>query len=152
VRQIPLWGAKSELGELGALRSLQLVEAADDKTCWELFAIGVKFVEVEDRIYFIWYVFPDSPPGQKDPHRLERIRFLVQFLDDATAKVYENGDKAVIRDYAASRLAGLLGFSIKRGAEGGTYRPVHPDLGPLMRLPFRELVRQTAAKELAAAK
>lgn len=118
-------------------RLLRLVESADDRACWDALLSVAKAADIVGRWSFIFYICPMGPPDRNDPHRLERIRFLVQFLDDDE-----------VRDDAATSLAGLLGFPVRRHIV--IYYTAHDtDRGPLTRLLFREAMRHFAARELA---
>jgi hypothetical protein len=93
-------------------------------------------------------ISPPPPPDRADAQRLERVRLLIQFIDDRTAEVENDGTKTEVRDYAACQLAGLLGFRVRRMPE--LYRPVYDDTrGPLSRLVVRMMVREAAARALS---
>jgi hypothetical protein len=135
-----------------------LVASGGDRACWDALLALAKAAGADDRVIFIRQVVPRRLPDPNDPQRRERIRFLLQFLDDR-AKVVEryesqpegSEERPVIevRDYAASRLASLLDFPVRRIPY--SYHPVHDaTLGPFARLWLREAVRRAAAPELAA--
>jgi hypothetical protein len=132
----------------------QLVESVDDRASWDALLAAAKAVGVESRMNFLREIGPDRPPDERDPKRLERIRFLVQFLDDRDAEADDDGTRTEIRDYAAARLAGLFGFIVQRELLEELYwRPVYDaTLGPFSRLILREAVRQAAARELVTGK
>jgi hypothetical protein len=130
-----------------AHRLVLLTEAAGDRGSWDSLATAARAASVEDRMRIIRAITPWRPPHLADPHRLERVRFLVQFLDDQTAEIDGDGKSTEVRDYAASQLAGLVGFQVER--ESDFYRPVYDaDRGPLARLVFRVMVTQAATQEL----
>ena len=132
-------------------RLVRLTEVADDRACWDALASATRAGGIEFRMGVISQISPPRPPDQADPQRLERVRFLVQFLDDRTTEIDEDGTRTEVRDYAASQLAGVLRFRVRRMSE--LYRPVYDnDRGPLSRLLVRAVVWQAAAQNLAAKK
>ncbi|MDB5310595.1 MAG: hypothetical protein JWO38_4797 [Gemmataceae bacterium] len=135
-----------ELGDPTPL--VALVARARDRDCWDALAAAVRTVPYDMRRHFLRHLGPPVPPGRPDPLRRERIRFLVEFLDDRTAGLgEEEGDRVEIRDFATSQLMGVLGFPVERDSENGVEHD--PALGPLMRFVLRGAVRQAAGRELA---
>ncbi|QJW93326.1 hypothetical protein [Frigoriglobus tundricola] len=131
----------------GAYEFARLTEAADDRACWDALALVTKNVSVESRMKLIWGIEPEGPPDRKDPRRLHRIRFLVQFLGDRIVEVDEEGTRTEVRDYAATQLAGVLGFTMKR--REFNYTPVHDgSRGVFSRSYFRAAVWEAAVREL----
>lgn len=153
LKRIESQGRKAKLEWDASSTLCRLVEAAGDRACWDALLAATKAVGVEYRMVFIEEVVPHRLPDPKDPQRRERIRFLLQFLDDRTAEVkkLESGTEVTeVRDYAATMLAGELDFPVRRTYH---YQPTHDTtLGPFSRLFLREAVRQTATRELAAGK
>ncbi len=133
-------------------RLVRLIEAADDPACWGALASAVRACGVAFRTDVMSQITPPQPPDRADAQRLERIRFLAQFLNDRTAEIDpEDGTVVETRDYVASQLAGLLGFRVKRMLD--IYQPVYDrSRGPLSRLFVRTVVWQAAARELAVKK
>lgn len=86
--------------DIGA-RPGELVTAAGDRACWDALIAAAKAVEVEGRMDFIGCVMPHRLPDPKDPQRRERIRFLLQFLDDRTTEVKDFG--AAARELATGK-------------------------------------------------
>ncbi len=128
-------------------RLVRLIDAADDRECWDALASVARVRGVGFRLDVIRAIRPDVPPDRPDPQRLERVRFLVPFLDDRADYDYEDGTRVEVRDLAATQLAGLLGFCVRRDVD--RYRPVYEsDRGPLSYLFIRAAVWQAAVREL----
>lgn len=134
-------------GDLGEL--LPLVERSADRECWDTLVAAVKKAPFGLRTYIIRDVGWVSPPGKKDPSRLERIRFLVQFLDDRIAEEDDTEDWSMveIRDHAAAQLAGRLGIPVRRN-DADIVIP-NKNAGAVSRFLLRVMVRQAAERELA---
>jgi hypothetical protein len=125
-----------------------LVERADDRACWHALIEVARQIPVEERMGIVGNVGLVDPPDRDDPARMLRIRFLLQFMDDRSTHIDTDGSRIEVRDYAASRLAGLLRFRVNRLV--GLSSVEHDStLGPQSRLVFRAAVRQAAEKELA---
>jgi hypothetical protein len=127
-----------------------LVEKAADEGCWDALAAAAKRVPCGVRMELIRVVGWWDPPSRKDPIRRDRIRFLVQFLDDrSTAPDDDDLDWKMVevRDYTVEVVAGLFGLRVWRNW-GNT---VVPDRhrGPISQLVFRETVRLLAEQELS---
>lgn len=130
---------------------LSLLEKADSPECWIAFASAIKRQPFEKRMTAIRAVGSLDPPDKVDPIRRGRLVFLMRFLDDQTTEKLDDDEAwsmVEVRDFAATHLAGLLRFHVKR--THGDYMVEHDrNLGPISRLIFREAVRQAAEKELA---
>jgi hypothetical protein len=82
--------------------------------------------------------------------RLERVRFLMRFMNDQTTAAGAD-EPSMVCDYATTQLAGLLGFRVRRSPD--LYQPLHDTgRGPVSRLVFRAAVWQAATQALAAKK
>jgi hypothetical protein len=153
LKRIEGQGGNANVGRHIAGTLCKLVETTGDIACWDALIAAAKAVGVDDRMAFVGGVVPHRLPDPKDPQRLERIRFLLQFLDDRTAEVDDFGSGPIVtevRDYAATMLAGELDFPVRRTF---FFQPVHDaTLGPFSRLWLRVAVRQAATRELAAGK
>lgn len=128
---------------------VRLVESADDRECWAALVTALPKLTVDDRRAVIWAVSDTPAAGAADPHRRERLRVLRVFLDDPAQVVDEydeRGIKTEVRDYAADRLASLLGFWPKYDDEIGN--EVNRERGPLCRAILRAAVRHAAEREL----
>ncbi|MDY3555394.1 hypothetical protein R5W24_004537 [Gemmata sp. JC717] len=129
-------------------RLVRLAEAADDRGCWEALASATRAVGVGCRMDAIRHIVPCAPPDRPDPMRHERTRFLMPFLDDRTVDKDGDGTGPEVRDYAASQLAGLLGFRVQR--DPFLYRPVFDaERDPISRVIFRMAARRAGARVLA---
>lgn len=130
---------------------LELAERANDLECWNvLFAIYGK-MSVESRIDTIWHLGSISPLVTDDPIRRQRLRFLLEALDDRSIDPKEVKDEwTELRDFAAQQLAGLLRFPVNRLYIGSVW--YDKQLGGLSRFVLREFVRQVATRELAVGK
>ncbi|HEY1186535.1 MAG TPA: hypothetical protein VGE74_02710 [Gemmata sp.] len=144
-RSARLWGPTSAPME----RIEKLVSLADQPACWDRLADIFRAMNADTRVAELWGFHLHGPPDRPDPHRREAIRFLVRFLDDRSVSTDEDGVPIVVCDTAATQLAGLLGFPVKRLTL--TYWPAHDfTRGPFSRAFFRAVVWQAAARELAA--
>jgi hypothetical protein len=123
------------------------VFGTDDRECWDLLLTITKRLPVGDRSSMLHFAegYPRNRPP--DPNRLERLRFLLQFLGDHE-RIYDDDEmKYEMRDAAAYHLAGLLGVKMRRHPHG--ILTPYPDRGPLSRLFFREMLRELATREVA---
>ena len=128
---------------------LGLIELAGDRVCWDALAAAAPKLPVEKRHSLIFALGGEPVLGQADLHRRERLRLLVGFLRDTTPVVDRNGDEVVstpVCDYAADRLAQLLGFWPRDEEPLFFDRAV--ERGPLTRIILRLAVRQAAEREL----
>src|SRR5262249_37115435 len=99
-----------------AAGAILLVERSGDPACWDALAAATTRAPFEERTGIIRARGTRAPPDRPDPIRRERLRFLVRFLDDRTSERTEMEwcDGIEVRDFAASQLAGLLGFRVRR--------------------------------------
>ncbi len=128
----------------------RLTEAAGDPACWEALATAGKYLSAGSRLNLIYLVSADRPPDREDTHRLARIRFLAQFLDDPAPEVCAAWDGVQVRDHAASRLAVLLQIHV--GIPGSRCAYPGETRGSLERFFIRAVVWQAAEKELVRGK
>lgn len=130
---------------------IRLIEQANDPACWDTLAAVTKKLPLLLRLNAV-VVVTRGEPGCEDSARRERLRFLLQFLDDRerTAERHKNDPLSAIevRDFAASKLAELLGPAVQLNWPYFAARYGQP-LGPFSRLVLREVVRQVATRELA---
>jgi hypothetical protein len=148
LKQLPSRRGDARLREVSSAVILLLGTAADRQS-WDTLATVAKQLDDQSRNSVVWRVGPSSPPDEEDPIRAERLRLLVQFLDDqAVGTDLTDASPIQIRDLTATQLAGILGFTPLRTHNG--YRATHDTtLGPLSRLFLREAVRQAAKREIA---
>jgi hypothetical protein len=128
-----------------------LVEQANDRQHWDALLAAAKALPVDGRAAVLYGVGVWPPFVPTDPRRVDRLRFLVQFLNDSSLSTYENGriesDVREVRDYVADRLAYFLGLPLTDSESSWVY--YDPMQGPLSRFLRRALVAQAAAEELA---
>ena len=126
------------------------VGGEDDPKLWDSLATIAQRLPFSLRMELLSDVgWVSSRKPESRSVRLERIRFLMRFLDDRTAEPDEYNnvefDNVAVRDYAATRLAGLLGFHVYRM----NWNVEHDkDSGPLSRLILRAAVAKKAHEVL----
>jgi hypothetical protein len=131
-----------------------LVMQTNDRDCWDMFILATQLTDYNTRMFLIFELMPFAPPDQPDPIRRERLRFLLQFVNDPTPPPADDDeyDGMKVCDFAVGHLAGMLRFPVERDcAPFYKVRP-DPDLGPITRLGLRAIVTKLAEDELAASK
>jgi hypothetical protein len=120
----------------------------DDPKLWDALATIAQRLPFSLRMELLSGVGWVSPRKPEPPLALrERIRFLMRFLDDRTAEPddYNEFDNVAVRDFAATRLAGMLGFHVYRMGWDVQH---NKDSGPLSRLILRAAVAKKAHEVL----
>ncbi len=127
---------------------IDFVVESNDPHCWDALAAIARRANFELRTSIISDVGYVVPPDKKDPAHRERIRFLLQFLDDREQEE-ETADfktKMIeVRDYTTTQLAGLVGLPTVRA-----WTTIIHDrrAGPLSRLIWRAAVAKKAHEVL----
>lgn len=130
---------------------LPLLASADDPDCWAALVAAAKQLPAMERLYMIRAFDPMCAPDEDDPIRKERLRFLLQFLDDRSTAPDDAEDwkGTEVGDYAATQSAGLLRIPVERLGDPGYVVQHTENRGPVSRFLFREAVRQVGTRELA---
>lgn len=126
-----------------------LIELVGSRDAWDALVIASKKVPAKMRRLLTWEVGSRWEPSQNDPHRQDRLRFLLELLDDRTIDLEESkDDRLELRDYAADRLGLLLGLTEWHDPRSGLGNWFNTERGPLSRMILRFAVRQDAEQEL----